>query len=1529
MPIPTNDKREITPENKSVHDAGQWNDGIAIIGMSARFPRSRNVREFWEHLLAGEILISELSVEELRKAGVDDATLLNRDYVRRGNSIEGADCIDAEFFGLSRREAEITDPQQRVFLECAWESLEHAGYTGDGDRVGVFAGAGINTYLLQLLSNPSVVANAGGYQLMLANEKDYLATRVAYKLNLRGPAVAVQAACSTSLAAVHLACQSLLSGECDMALAGGVSIPSSQSVGYLYMPGMILSPDGYCRPFDAAAKGTVPSRGAGIVVLKRLSQALADEDRIYAVIRGSAWNNDGGGKVGYTAPSIDGQAAVIRRALAAAGVTADRLGYVEAHGTATELGDPIEVAALNMVFAESNAQSGSCVLGAVKANLGHADVAAGVAGLIKAALAVDAGVIPPTPNFTRPNPALELDRGPFVVSSSAMSWPDGIERWAGVSSYGIGGTNVHVVLSSAPSCPVHSPTSRPRIFPLSARTPAALAAACDHLANGLEADPTLAAEDVASTLQLGRREFPFRRAVVASDCRELATVLRKPPKSRDITASELAHDVVFLFPGQGQQFVGMAAALYQSDPVFRSTIEAGAEILCDECDFNVVELIAGSEKTPELKSQLADTRVAQPVLFLVEYALAVRWRRVGVEPSALLGHSLGELTAASVAGVFSFEDGLRLAVARGRLMSLTPAGIMLAVMLPAEKLAAYIEHDVWLAAENGPKMSVASGLVEPMEQLERRLAADRVASVRLSSKNAFHTPLMADAAKSFRQKVESVSRHAPLIPWLSNVTGTWINAAEAQGARYWGDQILARVRFTQNLAALAQRNRFLLEVGPGEALIGIARQQMPKSAMVPSLGAENRRSSDEIIFLEAAARAWECGIALSWQSLQPDAGRRRIPLPTYPFERQRYWIEPAAPSEPGLIQGVPSVELPTAGPGSADLTKHGDISSWFYAPSWQSTPPASVVLQQQGEPVDCWLVLFDRCGLAESIAAELRQKGATIITVAVSDRFTHSDDHFWIDPGQPGHYEQLWDKIGALGLRPAGLLNLWTMSGMNLQVYNSLLLLLQTAGRYRQRFRQIETIVDRLESLAGEAIEEVERAEVLGLLRVMAAEFPRTRCRQIDVQFSPQALDGIAQRMIARQILDEIQVPGPGLTIAYRGDSRWQKGWTPAPMRESASDPFRERGVYIITGGIGGIGYSIARYLLQRYNARVILTGRTELPPREQWAVWIAEHDNENSVSRRILRIQELEQLGGIVRFVCADVTDRAAMAKIIAQARHDFGEINGVLHTAGLPGGKMISSQDRAEAADVRRPKVQGSMVLAELLREERLDFFVLCSSVSAVIPAPGQSAYAAANVFQNYFAAWCQNLLKIPAVAIGFDAWQEIGMAAEMVLPEGFEHVKEERLRTAMSTAEGIEVIRRTLASWRGPEILTTTVSLDALLARASSEPSAQESHGVLNEENDPELAAVLEIWKDILANNEIAPTDNFFDLGGHSLMGIMVATRIRDRFGVELTLRTLFEAPTPQAVAEIIRASRQSAVEMPKIVSALANEREVFEF
>jgi phthiocerol/phenolphthiocerol synthesis type-I polyketide synthase E len=1509
-------------------ESERWKDGIAVIGMGARFPRSRNVEEFWERLLAGEILISEFSREELRNSGVDEAVLSGPGYVPRGNAIEDADQLDAEFFGLSRREAEIMDPQQRVFLECAWEALEHSGYTGDGEQVGVFAGVGMNTYLLSLLRNPDAIVGAGAYQLMLANDKDYLATRVAYKLNLRGPAVAIQTACSTSLAAVHLACRSILSGECEMALAGGVSIPFPQGVGYPYIPGMILSSDGYCRPFDAEAGGTTPGRGAGVVVLKRLAQALADEDEIYAVIRGSAWNNDGAGKVGYTAPSVDGQAAVIRRALAAAGVTADRIGYIEAHGTATELGDPIEVAALTTVFAENHARPGSCVLGAVKSNMGHADTAAGVAGLIKAALAVHSGIIPPTPTFRRPNPTLALESGPFVVSSSAIPWPEerGSERWAGVSSFGIGGTNVHVVLSSAPERPAHASVPLSRIFPIAARTPTALTKACERLADRLESNPSLAEEDVASTLQLGRREFPQRRAIVASTSAELAELLRKPAKSHESSAFSLVHDVVFLFPGQGQQFVGMAPGLYRTDPAFRKTIDHGAEILHDECGFNAVDFIHGAVNAATLKDRLKETDMAQPVLFLVEYALAARWRSLGVEPSALLGHSLGELTAAAVAGVFSFEDALRLAAERGRLMSETPPGLMLAVMLPSDRLTGYIDQDVWLAAENGPKMSVASGLVDAIEHLEKRLAAERVACVRLASRSAFHTPLMAAAAKAFRQKVESVARRAPDIPWLSNVTGTWIDANEAQSPQYWGNQILSRVRFTQNLSALADRRKLLLEVGPGDALIGIARQQLSKSVMVASIGAENRRATDEIVFLQAAARVWECGISLQWRTLEPGSRRRRVALPTYPFERQRYWIEPLVATKSSAATSSP-LDEDVLHMASHDA-KRTDISSWFYAPSWQSTPPASIALQPNKAAIGCWLVLLDRTGLADAMVSSLRAEGATVIAVSAADRLAQRGEWFSIDPMQPDHYDDLWQGIADLGLRPTGILNLWTMCGMNLAVYDSLSLLLRAARVHRHRFQQIEIVTDRLESVLGEVIEEVQRAEVFGLASAIAEEYRGTQCRAVDVQFSAEVSSQDETDRIASQILEEIRAAGSGMSVAYRQGRRWQKGWTPAPLRSAATDPFRTGGVYLITGGIGGIGYSVAHSLLRQYQARVVLTGRTALPPRDEWAAWLAAHHVDDAISRRILRMQKLETSGGEVLFAAADVSSKQAMAKLIAQTERQFGKIDGVLHAAGVAGGSMIASQDLEQAADIRRPKVQGSEVLAELLAGRDLDFFLLCSSISVIDSWLSQAAYAAANAFQNYFAHYCRSALKLPAIAIGFDAWQEVGMAADSVVPDGLEFVKEERLRTAMSPAEGIEVIRRVLANWREAQILTSTVELALRLARKPVEAAPAESDAMVTQESSDELSAIMEIWKELLGNSEIGPDDNFFELGGHSLMGTMVAARIRDRFGVVLTLRTLFEAPTPQALAEALRASRKSATQTEEPIAVPAMDREEFE-
>jgi phthiocerol/phenolphthiocerol synthesis type-I polyketide synthase E len=1509
-------------KDSSISCPEPWPEGIAIIGMSARFPQSRNVGEFWQHLVNGDSLISTFSDEELRRTGVDESMLSDSHYVRRGNIIEDADGFDAEFFGLSRREAEILDPQQRVFLECAWEALENAGRTGEGERVGVFAGAGMNTYILQLLANPGVLASAGSYQLMLASDKDYLATRAAYKLNLRGPAVTVQTACSTSLAAVHLACRSLLNRECTMALAGGVSISFPQGVGYSYIPGMILSPDGHCRPFDAQAAGTVPGRGAGVVVLKRMSDAIADGDSIVAVIRGSAWNNDGAGKVGYTAPSVDGQAEVICAALAAAGVEPGRVGYVETHGTATELGDAIECAALAQVFAAEERRR-PLVLGAVKANMGHCDAAAGIAGLIKAALAVQSGIIPPTPGFARPNPALDLEKTSFVVSSSSRDWAHDAERWAGVSSFGIGGTNVHAVLSGSPAAVARKvEAGRQRIFPVSARTESALNKACQQLSQRLAADTTASAADVASTLQLGRRPFAFRRAVVAESCAEAAALLVAPGRKGE-PGTDLARDVVFLFPGQGQQFPGMTEALYREDRPFRRIIDAGCSILQEYAGLDLRPFLTGSDKSPELAARLRETQNAQPALFLVEYALAERWRSLGAEPAALLGHSLGELTAACIAGVFSFEDGLRLAAERGRLMAQTAPGLMLAVMLPAERLAPFLDSGLWLAAENGPKMSVVSGLVPAVEGLERRLTGKGVAAVRLASKNAFHTPLMAEAAKAFADSVAAVARQAPNIPWLSNVSGTWIGSAEAQDPQYWANQIVSPVRFTRNLAALAERRRLLVELGPGEALLGIARQQLSTSVMAPCLGAENRRASDATVFHKAVALAWECGVAIQWERVNPESAGRRVPLPTYPFERQRCWIEPSRPAIPKAAPPAPFSA--SRGAESSLPAKREDISAWFYAPCWQSTPPAGIALPAQSPGPKCWLVLAGEDPLSGALISALRAQGHSVVSVKRGEGFDWQDGDAIVNPTSAVHLEVLWSRMDAAGLRPGGLLCLTGLDAGMASGYECILPMLQAAGPQRRYLRRFEFVTTAVESVNGEAVANPQGGELQGLARAISAELEGSACRCIDVEITKSELQPLVE-----QLLEELATRGPGLTVAYRRGTRWHKTWTPARLGECSKSPFRSGGVYLITGGTGGIGYTVAQYLLHSHAARVVVTGRRALPNRGEWEHWIALHGEGDATSRRIRRMQELESAGGEVLFLAADVADRESMREVIERTQQQFGPLNGVIHAAGVAGGSRIPFQSAEEARDIRKPKLQGSLVLAELMRGSTMDFLLLCSSISAVAPAPSQSAYAAANAFQNSLAAYCRGVLGVPAISIGFDAWGEVGMLAEMAVPEGMQSHYDEQMRRAMTNGEGIEVIRRVLSQWPGPQILTSTVALDRLSGLAiadSSEAQPDEEAAAYGESR--ELAAVLEIWKDLLGTDSIGPSDNFFSLGGHSLMATMMIARIRERLGVTLSLRDVFEAQTPAALAELVRfADEKTASEIARETLIEDQEREVFE-
>jgi amino acid adenylation domain-containing protein len=947
-----------------------WNEAsgldgleIAIVGMAGRFPGAPDVDRFWENLRDGVESITFYSEEQLLALGGDPRAVRDPAYVRAAAQLPDIDLWDASFFGFSPREAEQMDPQQRVFLECAWEVLEAAGYDPENypGLIGVYAGSGTNEYLLfHLLRSEADFGNI--LQLTISNEKDFLATRVSYKLDLRGPSVNIQTGCSSALVAVHLASQALLSFQCDMALAGGVSIQLPDAPGYLFEPGGILSPDGHCRAFSSQAQGAVAGSGAAIVLLKRLADALADGDTVHAVIKGSAINNDGASKIGYTAPSIEGQARVIDLAQAAAAVEPRSISFIEGHGSGTPLGDPIEVAALSRAFRAGTSDRGFCALGSVKSNVGHLDTAAGVAGLIKTALALRHRQIPPTLHFDEPNPEMDLPSSPFYVNARLIDWPAGeAPRRAGVSSFGIGGTNAHVIVEEAPEAEPSSPARPFELLLLSARGEASLERATDNLAAHLASHPSENLSDVAWTLQIGRRRFPHRRMLVASgvegieDARE-ALASRDPRRLLGAVEEAADRPVAFLFPGLGDHYPGMAAGLYRDQPVFRREVDRCAEILAPRLGLDLrrelfPEDVASGTGGVDLRRMLgrsepgehglSRTALAQPALFVIEYALARLWMSWGVRPAALLGYSLGEYVAACVAGVLSLEDALLVVAERARLIGELPAGAMLAVPLPEAEAADLLGERLSIAAVNGPALSVVAGPPEEVAALEAALAGRGISSRPLQTTHAFHSWMMEPIAGRVAELLGSVSLNPPSIPVVSNVTGGWLAPAEATDPAYWAAHLRQPVRFGAGLAELGRESggagRALLEVGPGQSLGSLALQH-PQAGAGRVVAASLRHAwdlqPDGAFLLSALGRLWLAGCRIDWTASREGERRRRVALPTYPWERQRYWIEPARKAARSAGPDVePALAAPTAPAARASRYARPNLRNVYVAPS--------------------------------------------------------------------------------------------------------------------------------------------------------------------------------------------------------------------------------------------------------------------------------------------------------------------------------------------------------------------------------------------------------------------------------------------------------------------------------------------------------------------------------------------------------------------------------------------------------------------
>jgi acyl transferase domain-containing protein len=1507
---------------------------IAIIGMSGRFPKSMNLEEFWRNLRDGIEGVTFFTDEELLQEGVDPDLLKDPNYIKAAPVLEDVDKFDAAFFGYTPREAEIMDPQQRVFLELAWAALEDAGYVPEtyNGLIGVYASVGWNTYLLSnLITHKELFQGGTAFQVFTSNDKDYMPTRVSYKLNLKGPGMIIQTACSSSLVAAHLAVLSLLNYECDIALVGGSVVKVPQKAGYYYQEGSLASPDGHCRAFDANGQGTVFGSGAGVVVLKRMAEALEDGDHIYAVIKGSAINNDGSVKVSYTAPSVEGQAEVIAAAQAMAGVEAESISYIEAHGTGTSLGDPIEVTALTKVFRENTQKKSFCAIGSVKTNVGHLDAAAGVAGLIKTALSLYYRMIPPSLNFNTPNPKIDFDNSPFFVNSTLREWPKGqYPRRAGVSSFGVGGTNAHLILEEVPELLESSQSRQWKLLVLSARTETALDNATANLLSHFKANPGLNLADAAYTLKVGRTVFRHRRMLVCSDIEDAISVLEGEHPHRILSDEDNQEPgdrrVVFMFTGQGSQYVNMGADLYKSEPLFRQNIDNCSRILKPYLGVELKDIIyPGEDKHDEYAQLINQTYITQPALFAIEYAMARQLMEWGIRPKAMIGHSIGEYVAACISGVLSLEEALILVAKRGKLMQDLPGGTMLAVGISEDQVQDYLDSELSLAAVNAPSMCVLSGSAERILKAEEELQNKGVVCRRLHTSHAFHSFMMEPILETFMECFRNIRLKQPEIPYISNLTGTWITSEEVSNPEYWARHLRSTVRFAQGVGELLkEKGTVLVEVGPGRTLSTLVRQQMDKNmsqVVINTVRHVDDKDTDTAFLTSALGKLWLAGVQIDWTGFYKGESRQRISLPTYPFEGESYWIGPKKLSYED-------------GENSKDLNKKPNIRDWFYTPIWKQSKPLKPFRPGCLKDVrGSWLVFNDTKGLGNCIIDKLRCEGAEVISVVPGEGFNRLDTlTFSIDINSGEDYCSLVDTLAASGKLPARIIHLTGITGEEASAagpelferaqksgFYSLLYLGRAFGRVDGiEAMEITIISDYLYNVSGQEVTYPEKAILLGINRVIPQEYNNIYCKCIDIML-PKMPAGREIESLAEKILMETETKGFDTNIAYRGRQRWVQTYEEIKLEEY-NEPLRsirENGVYVITGGLEGIGLALAEHIAKKIKAKIVLIDEKELPDKEDWLKWLALHPDSDAVSLTIRRIMEMEEAGSEVTVIKADISSPDEIRDKVKWILAEHRNINGVIHAAGVSGEKIFGLIQETDALKIQehfRLKVFGLYALESALKDMELDFAVLASSLASVLGGLGYAAYAASNIFMDAYAIGDRENHQ-PWISINWDAWE---LKEEN---NGASDIRTNLAQFAMSPEEGGEVFDTVLAAGTCPQVIVSTADMEPRLNQWTKRTSdLQQNRGydssagaklhprpkLQNPYTAPETElekSIARIWSRAFGFEQVGIHDNFFDLGGDSLVAIQVVNQLKKELKREISAVSLFQSLTIRSMAQLL--------------------------
>lgn len=1567
---------------------------IAVIGMAGRFPGARNIDEFWDNLKNGVESIPFFSDDELKESGIDVSINNHPQFVKTsGGSLEDKEYFDASFFDYSYREAEVMNLQTRMFHECVWEVLENAAYdplSYDG-LIGLYAGA-VSSYdwkrMLTCLdeSEPLQVND------MVLAESDIMTLHVSYKLNLTGPSITLQTTCSSSLVAVDAACRALLTGQCNMALAGGVALYLPGKKGYVYQEGMINSADGHCRAFAAEATGTVDGEGVGAVVLKLLEDAVADRDYIYAVIKGSACNNDGYRKVSFTAPGVKGQVEVIKTALQMAEVEPESIGYIEAHGTGTILGDPIEVEALKEAF--NTEKKGYCALGSVKSNVGHLAAAAGVAGLIKTVLVLKNRLIPPSLHFQTPNPKIDLDNSPFYVNAKQKKWTNGkYPLRAGVSSFGFGGTNAHVVLEEWPNAHVEERREQDtqgqvqyQLLVLSAKAPTALEKITLSLVEYLKKNPMVSLPHAAYTLQVGRRAFPYRRTAVGANAAEIIEALESCQENGERKGiAPVANEkpsVVFMFPGQGAQYVNMGRELYQSQPVFRREMDRCFEILKPLMGYDIKEILypgislsqvsqvsrvsggnskdhiatrtksrEGCVETPLIGSPrrgVNQTQITQPLLFAFEYGLARLLIEWGIEPQALIGHSIGEYTAACLAGVLSLEDALKLVVLRGSLMQKMARGAMLSVPLGEEKLVSLLKgKELSLAAINAPSRCVVSGTDGVIETFAEELKQEGYDSRRLHTSHAFHSTMMDPMIKEFEKQAGEVRLEPPGIPYISNITGNWITGEEAVSPGYWGRQLRKTVRFADGIKKLLKEETVFIEVGPGNVLSTFARQQsLPgkedEPLVINLIRHPNKEISDIYHLLDGIGKLWLWGVKIDWVKFSGEKKFYRVPLPTYPFERQRYWPD----SQPGEKRYEKTAS------GRADKYKPGDISHWFYLPSWKLFPLLkNIASTKTGQFSGYLLVFIDNTGLGANLIDKLKVENFKIITVRAGKKFARKGSDtlaYTIDPGKKSDYDRLFDQLKELKIDK--IIHLWNVTGnhppgdlflegindiQHLGLY-SLLYIARALGKRGGGGKDnitLKAVSNHIHGVTGEEVLFPAKATVLGAIKTIPQEYSNLRCQIIDIDYPGVKTAGRKRKgeyKYIHHLYLEILADSPHMVVAHRGDNRWVRFLEPVTLEKSPSLPscIKEKGVYLITGGLGGMGLVFAGYLARRFRAKLILVGRSAFPGKHRWQEWLDTHDKADAVGIKIKKIKELEKAGSEVLITRADVSNLEQVKRVISLAIDCFGEINGIIHAAGIADeAGMIHKRSKERTQKVLAAKLAGTLILDHFTKDCPLDFFILCSSLSSISGSFAQVGYSSANSFLDAFAYYKTQQTQSASepgplfVSINWDSWSEVGMSVNSLkkyAANGHLPGSEAALKEGILSSEGIDILERVLNAGLPQAAVCTTELVPTEgnwfqspdLPDPLDNPGIQaESTGYLGPSSEIE-EQLLDIWQKHLGVKQIKKNKDFYELGGDSLKAMTLVGQIHKQFKVEITIPEFLNQPTITAIAQLIDKTKKGS-------------------